>query len=188
VTGDTHLFAPAFTNANFLLDPHLAAFALYMQSAEAYKRPEDRSVYRDPFPPFSESICPKIRSYALNCFLGWAVDPKELTPNYLKTSDLPTLAKLFTFQDVHRDSICTPAFMVYMPDDLEGFFHYPSSGHNRRGILSFADGHAETHQWTDPRTMPSVSGRVLMHWDTEPHNADLAWIRERTSYRSLTQR
>ncbi|HKI70764.1 MAG TPA: hypothetical protein VKA81_00170, partial [Verrucomicrobiae bacterium] len=101
-------------------------------------------------------------------------------------SDLVSPAKLFTFQDVNPDSICYPAFMVYMPDKMEGFFHYPSSLHNRCGILTFADGHAETHKWTDPRTMPPVSGSVLMHWDTEPTNADLAWIRKRTTYRSGT--
>jgi len=188
VTGDSHFFAPAFTNEDFLLDPHLAAFAPYLQSAATFKCPEDRSRYRDPFPPFVESNRPRIRSYSLNCFLGWAVDPKELTPNYevfLKTSDLASPAKLFTFQDVHPDSICYPAFMVYMPDKMEGFFHYPSSLHNRRGILTFADGHAETHKWTDPRTMPPVSGSVLMHWDTEPTNADLAWIRARTTCSTL---
>src|SRR2546428_3062424 len=181
VTGDTHFFAPAFTNVDFLLDPQLAAFAPYLQSAAIYKCPEDRSLYHDPSLRFHGACSPKIRSYSLNCFLGWAVDPKELTPNYqvfYKTSDLASPANLFTFQDVHPDSICYPAFMVYMPDDVDGFFHYPSSRHKRRGVLTFADGHAEIHQWTDPRTMPPVSGNVLMHWTIEPNDADLAWIRE----------
>ncbi|PYK62366.1 MAG: hypothetical protein DME21_06615 [Verrucomicrobia bacterium] len=43
VTGDSHFFAPAFTNDAFLLDPHLAAFASYLQSAATFKCPEDRS-------------------------------------------------------------------------------------------------------------------------------------------------
>jgi len=28
-----------------------------------------------------------------------------------------------------------------------------------------------------------VTGRILAHWNDSPDNADLAWIRQRTSFR-----
>src|SRR5580765_5868163 len=57
-------------------------------------------------------------------------------------------------------------------------FYYPSSLHNGRGVVAFADGHAETHRWLDPRTTPSVTGGILAHWNDSPGNADLAYPRE----------
>ena len=95
----------------------------------------------------------------------------------------PSPANIFVFQDVHPDNICYPAFVVRMPGEPEQFFHYPSSLHNGRGVVAFADGHAETHRWLDPRTTPSVTGGILAHWNDSPGNTDLAWIRERTSCR-----
>src|SRR5207247_10067032 len=70
VTGDSHFFAPAFTNEDFVLDPHLEAFAAYLQSAGTFKWQEERRLYRDPFPQYTESNRAKIRSYYLNCYLA----------------------------------------------------------------------------------------------------------------------
>src|SRR2546427_5073216 len=47
-------------------------------------------------------------------------------------------------------------------------FRSPSSLHNGRGVVTFADGHAETHRWVDSRTTPPVTGRILAHWNDSP--------------------
>jgi prepilin-type N-terminal cleavage/methylation domain-containing protein len=188
VGGDTHFFFPAFTNVQFLLDSQYAVFGAYLKSASIYKCPEYRGLQGssaiEPTPPDARRPDIKIRSYSLNAFMGWALGPEELTAGYTiyrKTSDLAQPAGLFTFQDVHPDNICFPAFVVRMPGDEESFYHYPSSQHHRRGILSFADGHSESHAWTDTRTMPPVNGSVLAHWNPNPGNPDLGWIQQRTT-------
>ena len=182
VPGDDHFYYPAFTNAQWLTDPRTAMFAPYLRSAAIYKCPEDHSFIKIP----GAGKFPKVRSYSMNAYVGWAVNPNELNPHYrvfTTTADMvgPSPANIFVFQDVHPDNICFPAFVVRMPGEPEQFFHYPSSLHNGRGVVAFADGHAETHRWVDPRTTPPVTGNILAHWNDSPGNADLAWIRERSS-------
>ena len=189
VAGDTHFFLPAFTNVQMLIDPQFALFGAYLKSTATYRCPEYRSLPSSSTPldsPRRPEV--KIRSYSLNSYMGWALGAEELTGNYrvfLKTSDITQLSPsdLFLFQDVHPDNICFPAFIVRMPGGEESFFHFPSSQHGGRGVLTFADGHIQTHRWTDPRTMPPVTGGILAHWDASPGNADLGWIRERTTYK-----
>jgi len=188
VPGDDHFYYPAFTNAQWLTDPKSAMFAPYLRSAAIYKCPEDRSSIKVP----GVGKFPHVRSYSMNAYVGWAVNPDELDRHYrvfTTTADMvgPSPANIFVFQDVHPDNICFPAFVVRMPGELEQFFHYPSSLHTGRGVVAFADGHAETHRWVDARTTPPVTGGVLAHWNDSPGNADLAWIRERTSYRVDSQ-
>ncbi len=192
VEGDTHFYLPAFTNVQMLLDPQYALFGAYLKSAATYRCPEYRNLPASyagmqETPPEVRRPEVKIRSYSLNAYMGWVLSPDELTGNYMifhKTSDVSQPASQFAFQDVHPDNICFPAFVVRMPGDEESFYHYPSSQHNGRGILVFADGHSENHQWTDPRTMPPVNGSILAHWNVCPGNPDLGWIQERTTLKS----
>ena len=184
VAGDSHFYYPAFTNANLLTDRDYAAFGPYLSTPPIYKCPEDKGRVEAP----GGVKIPHVRSYSMNAYVGWAVDPKELNLNYkvfLKAADLNTAsaADLFVFQEVHPDNICLPAFMVNMPGDTEGFYHYPSGLHNRRGLIAFADGHAQTHRWRDPRTTPPVTGGILAHWDSSPGNEDLTWLRQHTTHR-----
>jgi len=182
VPGDDHFYYAAFTNAQLLTDLRYALFGSYLPSSAIYKCPEDKGTVKVP----NVGKIPHVRSYSMNEYVGWSLDLADLNPDYRtfsKTSDMRAPANIFVFQDVHPDNICFPAFMVRMPGETESFFHYPSSLHNGRGVLTFADGHAETHRWTDPRTTPPVTGGILAHWNESPGNADLSWIRERTTYR-----
>jgi len=196
VGGDNHFYLPGFTNVLMLLEPEYALFGAYLKSAATYKCPEYRSLPSS-LTSSASQVTPtdarrpdvKIRSYSLNAYMGWAIGSEELTSHYTifrKTSDLAQAspASLFTFQDVHPDNICFPAFVVRMPGDEESFYHYPSSQHNGRGVLSFADGHSESHLWTDARTMPPVNGNILAHWNVCPGNPDLGWLQERTTYKA----
>jgi len=183
VAGDTHFYLPAYTNTQFLLNPDYAALGGYVPSAAIFKCPEDRSMLKRN----GAKDTPRVRSYAMNAFLGWTGDPGELDAGYrffVKSSDLGAVspAELFVFQDVHPDSLCMPAFVVYMPgNSVDGFYHYPSSLHRGSGVLTFADGHAEAHRWLDPRTVKPVTGNILAHWDKSPANRDLDWLRQRTT-------
>ncbi len=185
VAGDSHFYYPAYTNAALLTDPQYALFADYLHAPGIYKCPEDKGYVTA---PGGEKVS-HIRSYALNAYLGWTADPRELTPGYKVFTTLSEIsplspAKVFAFQDVHPDNICLPGFVVNMPggSEMEGFYHYPSGVHNRGGVISFADGHTEAHRWKDPRTLVPVTGGILAHWDASPNNADLAWIRGHTTF------
>jgi len=183
VYGDGHYTFPPFTNAMYVLDPQHAAFGDYLKTAAVYKCPADCN---KAWASSATSPQPKVRSYAMNCHLNWVSEKSALAPHYLIYRKLATLARpgparIFLFQDVLPDNLCYPAFVVSMSATPAKFFHFPSSQHNRGGVLTFADSHAESHRWVDPRTRPASIGGIVAHSLMSPNNPDLAWIRDRTT-------
>jgi prepilin-type processing-associated H-X9-DG protein len=128
----------------------------------------------------------------MNAYVGVSTPSSDLNSQYRAFQKLPDLqsstpANIFVFQDVHPGSICVPAFIVYMPgSSVNGFFHYPSSLHNGSGILGFADSHVEAHRWKDARTLfpKTTASGIVAHWDWSPQNADIDWLRQRTTVRA----
>jgi prepilin-type N-terminal cleavage/methylation domain-containing protein len=170
------------TNANYMLDPKWAQFADYIKTTKVYVCPTDRStvtIYGQTFP--------RIRSYALNVYLGSRTDKNwdvRLAANYkafLKYSEITRAmpAGMFTFIDVNPDSVCWPYFGVQMVND--SFFNFPNSSHTRGGVVSFADGHTEYHRWRDQRTITAFSPAYHNHDDPSPGNQDIVWLRQRTT-------
>jgi prepilin-type N-terminal cleavage/methylation domain-containing protein len=183
VAGDYHSFLPAFTNEVYLIDPRYAAFAPYLTTKSIYKCPSDKTTY-----VLSRGKpVPQVRSYSLNMYLGPTSSmDRHLSSRYRpfrKSTDIPSPANTFTFQDLTPQNLCTPAFIVLMPGrGNDEFFHLPATHHRRGGVASFADGHAEAHRWRDPRTFRSAKlGVKIGHNVFSPRNEDLAWIRERTT-------
>lgn len=184
VEGDNHMFLPAFIDTKFLLSPQHALFAPYLQTALPYKCPADLSTLR-----VSNTNAPKIRSYALNCYVGVPAgsleEPFRMSADvkvFLKSADLAANApgERFVFMDVNPANLCTPAFGVNMDQDV--FFHYPSCLHSGSSVVAFADSHVESHHWRDPRTAKTVpAGQILGHSDASPNNQDLRWIQDRTT-------
>jgi prepilin-type N-terminal cleavage/methylation domain-containing protein/prepilin-type processing-associated H-X9-DG protein len=184
VLGDNHAYLPAFVDNQFLLNPQYALFAPYLRTAQSYKCAADTSTIQ-----FNGTNAPKIRSYALNCYVGVPSgsleEPFRMNPDvrvYLKSSDLAvdSPGERFVFMDVNPANLCTPAFGVDFDQDI--FFHYPSSLHGGAGVVVFADSHVETHKWRDPRTNKTVpAGQIIGHGDNSPNNQDLNWIRLRTT-------
>jgi len=198
VHGAGHPNLPAFTNSNYLVDAKHAAFAPYLRIPSVYKCPADRGDLHVVGGPtlLGKAAMARNRSYSMNGYTGLipsmtAVSgPSYVSMNYhaaLKTSDLYAMppAKTFVFQDVNPASICFPAFVVNMPGHgIDGFFHYPATYHDQSGVLSFADGHVETHRWQDPRTVRKANAaQIMVHWDKCANNRDLEWIREHTTVR-----
>jgi prepilin-type N-terminal cleavage/methylation domain-containing protein len=184
VLGDNHMYTPAFIDPQYLLNPNYALFAPYLRTAQIYKCPADHSTLL-----VGGKQLPKIRSYALNCYVGTPAgtlrEPFQPNPGYkyyIKSSmiaaDMPALR--FVFADVNPANLCTPAFGVDMAQDI--FFHYPSTLHLDSGILAYGDNHVESHKWVDPRTRKTVpNGQVIHHTDSSPNNQDLKWLRFRTT-------
>jgi|ERR1051325_9491520 prepilin-type N-terminal cleavage/methylation domain-containing protein/prepilin-type processing-associated H-X9-DG protein len=176
----------ANTNDALMLDPNYAQFGNYLKNTRVYVCPTDRDTVT-----VGGVKYPKIRSYAMNLYLGWSgqwdtrLQPYDARGPLYKVfrkqsqiaADMPS--GTFLFLDVQPDSICWPYFGVQMTTDY--FFNFPGSSHNRRAVISFTDGHVDTHKWTDPRTLAARSTDYHQHSDASPGNLDLAWLRERTT-------
>src|SRR5262249_38547256 len=155
-----------------------------------YKCPSDRAVLI-----VGKERIPRIRSYSMNCYLGWNNSPADLNDKYLifkKAGDLARAgpANIFLFQDVVPENLCYPAFMIVMLNaGTEYFFHYPSSQHSGMGEVAFSDGHVEGHMWLDSRTRPrvtqidfgGVSFGLVGHMYHSDGNQDFAWLFQRTT-------
>jgi prepilin-type N-terminal cleavage/methylation domain-containing protein/prepilin-type processing-associated H-X9-DG protein len=172
---------------SFILDPSYALFANYLTTQKVYICPTDREYVN-----VGGQLHPRLRSYAMNPYMGWSgtwddrLSPMDVygAPRYTIFKKHGQLSGrmpsgTFLFLDVNPDSICWPYFGMYM--DRDSFFNFPNSSHNEGGVLSFGDGHVEHHRWRDPRTVRGYSANYHGHNDSSPNNADLAWLRERTS-------
>jgi len=172
----------ANTNTDYILDPQYAQFANYIKSAQVYLCPTDRDTVK-----VNNIIYPKLRSYSMNAYLGWKGPwEQRLSSNYKVFTKLGRMNAampngMFLFQDVNPDSICWPYFGVQMETDT--FFNFPGSSHSRGTIISFADTHVDWHRWQDSRTVLAWSNNYHAHNDASPGNADIAWMRARTSIR-----
>jgi len=187
VLGDNHMYLPAFVDPQYLLSPSYALFAPYLRAAPTYKCPVDQSTL-----VMGGKMLPKIRSYAMNCYMGTPAgtleEPFRPTTGYryyikssLISADAP--ANRFVFIDVNPANICSPAFGIDMAQDT--FFHYPSSLHRDAGVVAFADNHVESHKWVDARTRKNVpNGQIIRHSDPSPNNPDLKWIRDRATVKN----
>jgi prepilin-type N-terminal cleavage/methylation domain-containing protein/prepilin-type processing-associated H-X9-DG protein len=152
VAGDEHNDHQAFGNTNYLTDPRYALFAEYLKTAAIYRCPADRSTLA-----IDGVDRPRVRTYALNSYFNWQYGVLNNNApayiNFQKNSDFGghSPSDLFTFIDTSPVSVCFPAFEVVL-DSSAFFFHRPSVEHNHLGNVSFADGHVESHRWTDPQT------------------------------------
>ena len=179
--------SPDNTNGQLLLDPKYSSLGPYLQSASLFKCPSDRGQLR-----MLGQIRPNLRSYSMNASVGWVESSTVaadfcVSPGYKvfrKASDVTDIStgNLFVLTDVHFESICWPFLGVTMSSvNRSQIFHYPASYHDRSAVMSFADGHVETHRWTDDRTYNPRSKQFHAHAEASPNNRDVAWLQERTT-------
>ena len=168
------------TNNSYIVDPRYALFANYLKTTRVYVCPSDRDTVT-----VSGKKYPRMRSYALNVYVGWlgpwdtrlAYNFRVFKKQAEMTARMPS--GTFLFCDVNPNSICWPYFGVQMTTD--SFFNFPGSSHNFGAVISFSDGHVETHRWKDSRTITAYSADYHRHADPSSRNADIAWLRERAT-------
>jgi prepilin-type processing-associated H-X9-DG protein len=121
--------------------------------------------------------------------VNWKIFNKQTDIN------LPAPVNAWIFIDEHPDSINDGLFRVNLQGvNTDGSMtggtyqwnDYPANNHGGSGALSFADGHAEVHKWTDPALVPnpvkfSKNSNLMA---TAPYT-DLIWLRMATT--SLAQ-
>ena len=172
------------TNEFLLFEPKRSLFAPYLRTEAIYKCPSDRTLGTH-----GTAKDPRVRSYGMNTYVGWE-GPQYRTlpfPQYMVFKRMshfgrPSPSELLLFEEIHPNSICRPFLGVYMDAGAQTrFYHYPASYHDQFGVVSFADTHVEAHRWTDPRTYQRRSSNWHGHNDASPGNADIAWIKQRST-------
>jgi prepilin-type processing-associated H-X9-DG protein len=88
----------------------------------------------------------------------------------------------WVFIDEHPDSLNDAMFRVIMQSGTYKWTDWPANNHGSSGVLSFADGHAEVHKWTDP-VIKDIPVKHINHTalDATPPYTDLLWLQERTT-------
>lgn len=139
----------------------------------------------------------RARSVSMNAFFGpynstWTSERNNYFNSFrqfLKLDSVPKPAALYVFADEHPDSIndgyllddANPATLVQWGD-------LPASYHNGGAGFSFADGHAEIHQWASSATklLVTASGggfRTIAFSTENGGTIDRDWITSHTSVR-----
>jgi prepilin-type N-terminal cleavage/methylation domain-containing protein/prepilin-type processing-associated H-X9-DG protein len=171
----------ANTNRQYLIDGALGSYMA--KSLGSYKCASDRE---------SSLIGPRMRSYAMNAFVGdynGTMVSKGFAAyqTYQKSTSFnkPGASMTWVFIDEHPDSINDGTFIMRMPavgstaavdwDDVPGSMHAGACG------LSFADGHAEIHKWKDQITIASVRKQKPAYPTGKSSPNDNPWLVERTS-------
>jgi prepilin-type N-terminal cleavage/methylation domain-containing protein/prepilin-type processing-associated H-X9-DG protein len=180
VLGSTHMAIAdnpvAFTNQDCLTSPKYAAFADYLKGPQVYKCPADHSQFQGR---------PKIRSYGLNSFMNWCLPANggefNLNPAYLyfsKDADLAVAKppELLLFVDIAPNWLCHSAFGITMG---WAFYQYPSTEHFGRSVISWADGHVESHRWVDKETGEMGHTEFVTHLNQDySSGTDRKWLRD----------
>jgi len=179
------------TNINYLINPTSpwnSRLGPYVKSPGVYKCPADRSMVRE-----GAVMLPRCRSISMSQAICLQTDEGWVTSLrwhiYNKTTQLvnPAPANLWVFIDENPDSINDGAFAV--DPDYSGasaaFVDGPSILHDGGCCFSFADGHAEIHQWSDPRTIEHNQTHYANDYAgvgyVMPNNPDVAWLELRTT-------
>ena len=154
------------------------------QSRDIWKCPGDKStaINKD------KQRVPRIRSMSMSIWTGghngtdggWG--PKWNVFTRLSGFTDPGPSMTYVLLDEREDSINDGFFVVVMdgyPDASKTtMVDWPAAYHNKAGGFSFADGHAETHKWADPRTAPPL-GKIT--GTSQPRNPDIVWMQEHST-------
>jgi len=180
VESTVHGMTSGFTDTNALIDPKRAGFAPYLKSIGVYKCPAERTVYTS-----GARRIPKLRSYSINDYLNGGVQQFAPIPPvtfYKRTSEFAKPAELFVFIDVEPLSICYTPFEI-PTSNTQTYFTAPAALHNRRnGVLSFADGHSESHRWRRPVLRTTTSSLTSNPHPVTSDPQDLRFIRSRAHH------
>ena len=140
----------------------------YNQSARIYKCPADNSTVRD------QKVMARTRTVSMSVYMNGITSSTK--PGYRdcwhKASQIikPGPSRAMVFVDEHENSIQQSTFCV----NANGYrlfgtkqwdwISFPATRHNNGAVFSFADGHAETWRWREPRTI-EISRRSPPPWN-----------------------
>jgi len=169
------LLGNAYTDTS-LTNIQNGALFRYNQSVGIYKCPADTSTVRD------QGQIPRTRTVSMSVYMNAITNPRDSDYRscWHKTSQIlhPGPARALVFIDEHEKSIQQSTFCVNAPGyQLFGtaawdWISFPATRHNNGCTFTFADGHAETWRWQEPRTLEiSRKNPPPWSWIAWPANA-----------------
>jgi prepilin-type N-terminal cleavage/methylation domain-containing protein len=180
VESTVHGPTTGFVETNGLTDPRRAAFANYIKGHGVYKCPTERTVYT-----MGSRRVSKLRSYSMNDYLNG--DPQQYSPPapltfYKRSTDFVRPSELFVFIDVEPLSICYTPFEIPTSNSQQ-WFTAPGALHDRKtSVISFADGHSESHRWRKPVRRLSTAGVNSNPHPVSSDPIDVSYIRTRSHH------
>ena len=155
-------------------------------------------IYKCPGDIYNGSAGPRVRSISRNSQMGGGVvagiagqgsvvnQPATDGKTYKifnKQADItsPAPVDAWVFIDESADSINDGLLRVNMDPANTTWNDWPANYHGNSGALAFADGHADTHKWTDP----AIAKYTIKHSKpalaaTAPYS-DLQWLQAHTT-------
>ena len=179
--GDLRYGNPDGTNVANLVGERTGSLGPYVKSYALFKCPSDRSItalgdgksYR------------RVRSYAMNIFMGTEIRSGNTWKTFMKRSDfnMRSRPELLLFADVHEDYLKFSTFdLSFDAGGMGAAWHdLPGSRHDKGGVFSFVDGHVERHKWKDKTTLRPVTGDYAFGITFAPGSKDHKWVWQRTS-------
>ena len=174
------------TNVQYIVDGALGSYM--SKSLKSYKCPADV------FPALNG---PRVRSYAMNGFVGGTVEVSPTAPtygltayrNYMRETDYsaPGASMLWIFMDECPDSINDSMLGLNMPPAAlfatqpAAWDDVPASYHNGGANIAFADSHVEYHQWRDANTKPPIRRSNPCPGTGTTSQNDHRWISQRST-------
>jgi prepilin-type N-terminal cleavage/methylation domain-containing protein/prepilin-type processing-associated H-X9-DG protein len=181
--------------SNWNVDTDIARSPIWIycnRNAAIWRCPADKSTVRPTSGPYANTIVPRVRSMAMNMYVGGnGTDPTkplsggwsgDLYRVYSKLSHMtdPGPSRTWVLLDERSDSINDGFWVTQMTGypnlATTKLVDYPGNYHNQAAGFSFADGHAEIKKWIDGRTTPV---NVATANDNCPNNPDVFWLQDR---------
>jgi prepilin-type N-terminal cleavage/methylation domain-containing protein/prepilin-type processing-associated H-X9-DG protein len=166
-------------NTAYLTGSALGAYC--NRSTGVYKCPGDKD----------EPAIGRVRSVAMNCYMNGISTDANITPFltaykvFKKHTSInnPSPSMAWVFIDEHTDSINDAFFFVNMLQSR--WYDLPANYHGKSSTLAFADGHAETKNWSDPivkdHALTKTSRSTYTPFPGTATGNDLAWLRDHTT-------
>lgn len=149
-----------------------ATNTMLLRNGELFPYTTQTSLYRCPSDPSQVKGTPRVRSYAMNSWMGSSFMTTGLGTNnapepgyraFVTESQMAIMgtSTLWTIADENEVTISDPWWLVTM-DNSDPFASFPATRHSRGYNLSFVDGHVEHWKLLDRNTVspavPVVSG------------------------------
>ena len=174
--------------AQGMLSDRISLLAPYVKAKAVFRCPGDRKPWK-----VNNVVVMRPRSFGMNAYVGWTGPRWHDMPNesryqiFKKTTDNRGGSLIFSFGEIHPDSLCRPMFGMNM--DAQTIYHFPGNYHGQVSNFAFLDGHAEFHHWRDVQFNNPTPAPANWHDHTgntaKPTSAtDLAWLKQHTTVRN----
>lgn len=175
-----------------------AHYPLWIQAGLLYPYLNNLSVYRCPADhslvpksaPLSVRV-PSWRTYSMNCWVG-SVNPQTDGPVpwspsgsrtagyrvYTRQSDMTRPGPGRTWVFIEENPIGDDdAYFALDPTTSSIWYSVPAVLHGNASVLTFADGHADAHRWTDSNMIyDTVGNGAGANIPRDPNSPDLPWL------------